>query len=157
MELREKEKRIEEEHAEMKRLRNMEQKEQYEAFVEDINMKYRQAEKESHTQQSDSLLLPIQMQSEKAVSQSLTNKGLKLSNIERTAIVAEVENDKRAELNALLYHNLAERLKREKRELNDTLNRKIEIVQDFWRNQLCEGSSRMNNTKCFISSFSCVS
>ena len=97
------------------------------------------------------------MQSEKAVSQSLTNKGLKLSNIERTAIVAEVENDKRAELNALLYRNLAERLKREKRELNDTLNRKIEIVQDFWRNQLCEGSSRMNNTKCFISSFSCVS
>lgn len=140
-ELEEKKKRVQEQRAKVEEQKKLEE---HNAFVEDNSMRYRQAEKESQTNQSDSLLLPIQTQSR--VSMDLAKRGLNLSGIDRVAveaIVEEVEKDKKkAELNALIYRNLAERLKREKRELSNTLNRKVETVRDFWRNKLCEGSSR---------------
>ena len=40
------------------------------------------------------------------------------------------------------YRNLAEKLQKEKREMNSAMNEKIELVRDFWRNKIIEGSSR---------------
>ena len=125
----------------MEELRNLEE---HDAFVNNVGVQYRMAESESRSKKSDSLLLPIQTYSK--VSLNLATKGLKISSINRIAvetIVAEAEKKKRtAELDAQIYRNLAEQLKKEKRELNNTLNRKIETVRDFWRNHLCEGASR---------------
>ena len=116
----------------------------HEHFIKNITLQYEEIEKASLNEESDSLLLPMHIESKS--SQSLSSKGISINGVQRVAVesvIAEVEKDKKqAELNALIYRNYAEQLKKEKRELNDTLNRKIEIVRDFWRNKLCEGDSR---------------
>ena len=43
---------------------------------------------------------------------------------------------------ALHYRNLAERLHVEKLEIKMRMNKRIETVRDFWRNQILEGQSR---------------
>lgn len=40
------------------------------------------------------------------------------------------------------YRNLAESARREKRELKHKLENEVELVRDFWRNQIVEGGSR---------------
>ena len=43
---------------------------------------------------------------------------------------------------ALCYRNLAERLLVEKREMKVRMEKRVETVRDFWRNQILEGQSR---------------
>ena len=40
------------------------------------------------------------------------------------------------------YRNLAERLRSEKRDVVCSMNKKVEVVRDFWRNKILEGSTR---------------
>lgn len=40
------------------------------------------------------------------------------------------------------YRDLAETLKKEKRELQNRLQTQTEVVRDFWRNKIFEGGSR---------------
>ena len=119
-------------------------KEKHEEFVRNISLQYEEIERASQTEESDSLLLPMHVESKSSLS--LSSKGININGIQRVAvesIIAKIEKDKKqAELNALIYRNYTEQLKREKRELNDTLNRKIKIIRDFWRNKMCEGNSR---------------
>ena len=43
---------------------------------------------------------------------------------------------------AQAYRDMAESMRREKRQIINTMNEKIELVRDFWRNNIKEGSSR---------------
>ena len=45
-------------------------------------------------------------------------------------------------IEAKCYRDLAETLKKEKRELENKLHTQTEIVRDFWRNKIFEGGSR---------------
>ena len=51
------------------------------------------------------------------------------------------ERDK-ALRDTLLYRNIAEQLRREKRVLHNKLTGKCETIRDFWRNNLVEGCTR---------------
>ena len=58
------------------------------------------------------------------------------------AIKLEKEKTKKALDQAQYYRNLAEKLRREKRNAVNVMNNKIEVVRDFWRNKILEGSTR---------------
>ena len=45
-------------------------------------------------------------------------------------------------LEAKRYRDLAEKLKQEKRELDQTYAGRVEAVRDFWRTKIIEGDSR---------------
>ncbi len=49
---------------------------------------------------------------------------------------------KKALEEAQFYRDLAERIRTEKRLAISELNSKVELVRSFWRNKVCEGSTR---------------
>lgn len=66
-----------------------------------------------------------------------------ISNIEQQSLLQEARNDRnKAMIEAKCYRDLAETLKKEKRELENRLQTQIEVVRDFWRNKIFEGGSR---------------
>ena len=66
-----------------------------------------------------------------------------LSSMEQQCIIKQTRNDQdQALMEAKQYRDLAETLKKEKREIEHKLVSKIEIVRDFWRNKIVEGDSR---------------
>lgn len=58
------------------------------------------------------------------------------------AIKLEKEKTKKALEQAQYYRNLAEKFRSEKRSAVNIMNDKIEVVRDFWRNKILEGSTR---------------
>ena len=46
---------------------------------------------------------------------------------------------------ACTYRDIAERLKKKNRDDMHRMSNKVEVVRDFWRNQLYEGRSRRKN------------
>lgn len=59
-----------------------------------------------------------------------------------SAIKKEQEKTHKALEDAIFYRNLAERLRKEKRQAVSNMNDKVELVRDFWRNTILEGSTR---------------
>jgi len=85
----------------------------------------------------DSVLVPIQETTLAGHAEDLVH----------TAQCIEHVESARSERNQALrlvqhYRNLAEEYCREKRDLQYKLEAKIELVRDFWRNQVVEGGSR---------------
>ena len=87
------------------------------------------------------LLLPsVSIPSEE---QSVSYVASVFSNIEQQSLLQEARNDRdKAMIEAKCYRDLAETLKKEKRELENKLHTQTEIVRDFWRNKIFEGGSR---------------
>ena len=87
---------------------------------------------------SDALLLPS--------LPNLTIPVKELKGVERVDFIArfqlEQEKTKRALEQVKFYRNLAEKLRIEKRTSMCALNDKIELVRDFWRKKIFEGSTR---------------
>jgi len=69
-----------------------------------------------------------------------------LSGVDRVAVqdaISSCRRERDKALNdALCYCNLAERPLVEKREMKVSMEKRIETVRDFWRNQIFEGQSR---------------
>ena len=67
-----------------------------------------------------------------------------LSSMEQQCIIKQTRNDRDQALIRLSnsYRDLAETLKKEKRDIEHKLVSKIEIVRDFWRNKIVEVDSR---------------
>ena len=59
-----------------------------------------------------------------------------------SALKLERQKTMKAYREAQIYRNLSERIRKEKRELASSYNEKIELVRDFWRNNIKEGSTR---------------
>lgn len=58
------------------------------------------------------------------------------------SIQLEREKTKEALEQVQHYRNLAEQLRSEKRDVVCSMNTKVEVVRDFWRNKILEGSTR---------------
>ena len=54
---------------------------------------------------------------------------------------AEDERD-HALIEAKKYRDIAENLKKEKREIEEIYTNRVEVVRDFWRSKIIEGDSR---------------
>jgi len=69
-----------------------------------------------------------------------------LSGVDRVAVqdaISSCRRERDKALNdALCYRNLAERLLVEKRAMKVRMEKRIETVRDFWRNQIFKGQSR---------------
>lgn len=107
---------------------------------------YSEVEMESELPSSDVLLLPSIHKYDEAKCNddsldSLVKLGLTtMQRIGVQRMLSSLKSEKRKAVNdALHYCNLAEDLRRE--DLN-RMNSKIELVRDFWRNELCEGATR---------------
>ena len=82
--------------------------------------------------------LPIEFE-----NQTFSYAGSVLSNMEQQNNLQEARNDRnKAMMEAKCYQELAETLKKEKRELENRLHTQTEVVRDFWRNKIIEGDSR---------------
>ena len=60
----------------------------------------------------------------------------------RSALQLEREKTLKAYREVHYYRNLSEQIRKEKRKLANTLNDKTELVRDFWRSKVYEGSTR---------------
>ncbi len=99
------------------------------------------------TTNDDALLLPLQLVPSRDETLKLPDHILKdVSGVDRLAVSSfihqEREITKKALEKAQFYRDLAERIQTEKREKVHELNDKIELVRNFCRNKICEGSSR---------------
>lgn len=103
---------------------------------------YHQAVDDSMQKNSfDALLLPPVSGESSPAKVFVESNGLK--EIEHAfAIKLEKEKTKRALDEARYYRNLAEKLRKEKRSAVNIMNEKVEVVRDFWRNKILEGSTR---------------
>lgn len=73
-------------------------------------------------------------------------KKLKITGIQRVGVQRIINSLKQEKAKALhharVYRNVAEKLKSRHRKEMANMSNKVEIVRDFWRNQLAEGCSR---------------
>lgn len=66
-----------------------------------------------------------------------------ISRMEQQSIIRSATKDRdQALMEAKHYRNLAETLKKEKRDIEHKYAKKVEVVRDFWRNKIVEGDSR---------------
>ena len=87
------------------------------------------------------LLLPSVPPLSEEQSSSLIAKVL--TSVEQQTIIQEARNDRdRAIMEAKTYRDLAEKIKKEKREQECNLLKQTEAVRDFWRNKALEGDTR---------------
>ncbi len=93
----------------------------------------------------EALLLPSVVVPDSVTSDDIISR-LNVTGMERVTIASciqlEREKTKKALQDAQFFRNVAERLKTEKRELASKMSDKVELVRDFWRNTVREGSSR---------------
>lgn len=92
----------------------------------------------------DALLLPstsLPATCEERVKSYVEVKGIDRVNLV-SSIQLEQEKTRKALEQVRYYRNLAEKLRKEKRNTVLVLNDKIELVRDFWRNKILEGSTR---------------
>lgn len=86
-----------------------------------------------------SVLVPETSAVELAIPKSITG-------VDHVAVVSalKIEQQKtvRAHREAQCYRNLSEQMRKENRELARSFNEKLELVRDFWRNNIKEGSTR---------------
>lgn len=108
---------------------------------------YQKVSQESYdVSKDDALLLPMVLVPDDAQSSELKKLDVHVTGIDRVAVssalLKEKEKTKQAVEKAQFYRDLAERIRAEKREKVYELNNKVELVRNYWRNKLCEGSSR---------------
>lgn len=109
---------------------------------------YDEVAKDSMHSDIDALLLPSVVVPEEPqyTYQEDIPSQLGLTGVKRVAInhIIQVEKHKakKAFETAHYYRNLAEDLKKEKRALACMMNDKVELVRNFWRNNIREGSTR---------------
>ena len=84
----------------------------------------------------DSLLSPIS-----EPTSSCTNSPVHSARCKQLLKSARKERDKALSL-ARVYRDMAETSQTQKRILKANLEKKVEIVRDFWRNKVVEGSTR---------------
>ena len=116
----------------------VQEREKNEEQKRETEKKYTNIALDSH---NGTLLLPsISIPSEQ---QSVSYVATDFSNIEQQRLLQEARNDRdKAMIEAKCYRDLAETLKKEKRELENELHTQTEIVRNFWRNKIFEGDSR---------------
>ena len=89
----------------------------------------------------DALLLPSLPD-----SSTKEDKTKELNGLDRVDFLSSIQKEQEKTRKALQqvkhYRDLAEKLRKEKRTAIHNLNEKIELVRDFWRNKICEGSTR---------------
>ena len=113
---------------------------------------YNEVAVSSQQSTDDGLLLPSIPVSKSIYSTAAGSQELDSSipasivGIDRVAVNSAIQIEREKKLAAYQeaqhYRNLSERLRKEKRELANTLNSKLELVRDFWRNNIAEGSTR---------------
>ena len=131
---------LEKKQMEERMLEKQREQQEKEEHNSEVQRKYRVLAQEALYSETDSLLLPD-------ISA--------LSNADEIPVKTADSSVKQALKDALCqvqsYRNLAERLQREKRELKHQMEEKTEVVVDFWRNKLLEGSSRAGKmVKCAL-------
>lgn len=104
----------------------------------------------SSSQESGILLLPLvpvpdrKHESAQEITSKLPLSGL--SNVNSVDVVSYIQRTQDKTTNALhlarCYRDLAERLKKEKYETEQKMNDKVEVVRNFWRNNIHEGHTR---------------
>lgn len=86
-----------------------------------------------------SVLVPEVLDTPSTIPESVTG-------VERVAVMTALQTERQKTLKAYreaqYYRNLSERIRKEKRVLANSLHEKIELVRDFWRNNIKEGSTR---------------
>ena len=91
------------------------------------------------------LILPSVSPSSPASTEDLVSK-MGITGITRVFFASTIQSEQKKTSKALeeakFYRNLAERMRKEKNDFATAANRKIEMVQEFWRNNVKEGSSR---------------
>ena len=85
----------------------------------------------------DAVLIPVEEPTSTCCSESLIHSTQCIEHV-RTA---RSERDRALRL-AKHYCNMAEETHREKRDLQHRLETQVELVRNFWRNQIVEGDSR---------------
>jgi hypothetical protein len=97
----------------------------------------------------DALLLPsvnVPDTSYSTATQEDLALQVSIKGVYRVAVVSAVQLERQKTRKALLearhYRNLSERLRKEKCELTSSMNEKVELIRDFWRNNVKEGSTR---------------
>ena len=85
----------------------------------------------------DAVLIPVEEPTSTCHSESLVRSTQCMEHVK----TARDERDRALRL-AKHYRNMAEETHREKRDLQHRLETQIELVRNFWRNQLVEGDSR---------------
>lgn len=84
----------------------------------------------------DALLLP-------SVSSTSRPKASAIERCVAASYIKQLEDERnKAVREALLYRNLAEQMRKEKRDTHHKMSRQCETIRDFWRNTLVEGCSR---------------
>ena len=115
------------------------------SFQKSVNELYQEKEKESKSLSSNILLLPTvsgfdDFEDNKKL-QKLGISGIQRAGVQR--ILQSITFEKNKALNdARTFRNMAENMKKQHRKDMAEMNEKVELVRDFWRNKLCEGSSR---------------
>ena len=110
--------------------------------VQKVEQSYRTIETDSMQDDTGVLLLP----SVSSIPCQVTIPCNINTAVERTHVESCIEEIRskcdKALKDTLLYRNMAEQLRREKRALHNKLTEKCETIRDFWRNNLVEGCSR---------------
>lgn len=100
----------------------------------------------SEQETTDALLLPSLDIPANSCSPVLDSIPASISGIDRVAVMSVIEAERKKTLKAYHeaqhYRNLSEKIRTEKRELSNSLNHKLEVVRNFWRNNVKEGSTR---------------
>ncbi len=116
-------------------------REERDAYLKQIEEQYQSVETQSYEPDSDVLLLP--MAPTTSEEPSLADQVTGINRVEVERIIIRLEKEKaQAQFSARIYRDLAEKTKQEKRELSNKLNKRVETVRDFWRNNICEGKTR---------------
>ena len=107
---------------------------------------YKEVSTASQDEKSGNALLLPTVSVPEDTNCDLKKLGIHITGIDRVAITSAIQEERQRTKKALerarFYRDLAERIKAKKREEVNELNHKIELVRNYWRNKVYEGSSR---------------
>ena len=116
----------------------LEQSKESSKAIDDIEKGYNEIA--SDTSKGTLLLPSVHVSDEK---QPFSYVASVLTTLEQQSLIEKARNERnRAMIDAKCYRDLAEKIMKEKRELENTMKRRTEVVRDFWRNKILEGDSR---------------
>lgn len=107
---------------------------------------YKELEVASLHNNKEPLLLPSVVVPDELYSTASLDLPMSLTGIDRVSVVntiqLEQKKTKKALEDAQYYRNLSEKLRRDKCQLTHSMHKKIELVRNFWRNNIKEGQTR---------------
>lgn len=108
---------------------------------------YKNVSSSSLQDTNDALLLPSVAVPDTSYPADVNSKiPESITGVDRIAVMRALKSERqktlKASREAQCYRNLSEQIRKEKRELASSYGEKLELVRDFWRNNIKEGSTR---------------